>query len=138
MLNKTNNRTYAVNKEVDQYILEYPYLKVYNNFYVIYDKNLNQYQVLDKNFNFLTTSSGQAPIMIGRNLISCVQQNDGIYNNYYFDGTQIKLINTGNSSLKEFVPLSNDNKRYDDWIYSKIGVIYSAFSSDDINIPVTY
>lgn len=141
MLNKTNNRTYAVNKEVEQYILEYPYLKVYNNFYVIYDKNLNQYQILDKNLTFLTTSAEQEPIILGRNLFACAQKNsDGMmqYNSYYFDGTQIKLICSGSSILDEFANKSVDNSdRYDDSIYSKIGIIYISESSDETFVPDT-
>ena len=141
MLNKTNNRTYAVNKEVEQYILEYPYLKVYNNFYVIYDKNLNQYQILDKNLTFLTTSAEQEPIILGRNLFTCAQKNnDGMmqYNSYYFDGTQIKLIYSGSSILDEFANKSVYNSdRYDDSIYSKIGIIYPSESSDETFVPDT-
>lgn len=141
MLNKNNNRTYAVNKEVEQYILEYPYLKVYNNFYVIYDKNLNQYQILDKNLTFLTTSAEQEPIILGRNLFTCAQKNsDGMmqYNSYYFDGTQIKLIYSGSGILNEFANKSVDNiERYDDSIYSKIGIIYISESSDGTFVPDT-
>lgn len=141
MLNKNNNRTYAVNKEVEQYILEYPYLKVYNNFYVIYDKNLNQYQILDKNLTFLTTSAEQEPIILGRNLFTCAQKNsDGMmqYNSYYFDGTQIKLIYSGSGILNEFANKSVDNiDRYDDSIYSKIGIIYVSESSDGTFVPDT-
>ena len=131
---KDSNISYAMNRDVNKYNLAYGGLQVYNNFYIISDNILDGYQILDKNFNFLARSKNEMPNIYSENLFVCVDEaSDGTktFNNYYYDGTQLKLLDTNGKQLVAF-SISGYEQRYiedgyDESVYSKIGLIQPDF-----------
>ena len=86
------------------------------------------------NFNFLARSKNEIPNIYSETLFVCVDEDsDGTkkFNNYYYDGTQLKLLDTNGRQLVAF-SISGYEQRYiedgyDESVYSKIGLIQPDF-----------
>lgn len=136
MFNKNAGKFHVISVK-NQTTQEYTNFKIYNNFYIAYDENLNQYQVLNNELEVLVTSVGEEPEILGNNIFSCMQLDENdipLYNTYYYNGTNAELVCSSFDNLINFSPIK-DSYNYDDSIYSKIGVITST---DYTNVKITY
>lgn len=136
MFNKSAGKFHVISMK-NQTTQEYTDFKIYNNFYIAYDEKLNQYQVLNNELEVLVTSEGEEPEILGKNILSCMQLDENglpLYNTYYYNGTNAELVCSSFDKLINF-SLVIDSYKYDNSIYSKMGVVTST---DDTNIKITY
>ena len=136
MFNKSAGKFHVISMK-NQTTQEYTDFKIYNNFYIAYDEKLNQYQVLNNELEVLVTSEGEEPEILGKNIFSCMQLDENglpLYNTYYYNGTNAELVCSSFDKLINF-SLVIDSYKYDNSIYSKMGVVTST---DDTNIKITY
>lgn len=136
MFNKSAGKFHVISMK-NQTTQEYTDFKIYNNFYIAYDEKLNQYQVLNNELEVLVTSEGEEPEILGKNIFSCMQLDENglpLYNTYYYNGINAELVCSSFDKLINF-SLVIDSYKYDNSIYSKMGVVTST---DDTNIKITY
>ncbi len=125
IINKSTAKSYIYNRQNGKIEKEYEYFKVYNNFYVSYNSENDEYEIINKNNLEVMAKSKEEPQIYKESIIICSEENQDKC--YYYNGEGLELVDdciNFASFEKNVYNTSYLLSGVDDSIYAKMGIIY--------------
>ena len=126
IINKSTAKSYIYNRQTGKIEKEYENFKIYNNFYVSYNSENDEYEIINKNnLEVMAISEGKEPQIYKDTIIICSEENQDKC--YYYNGEGLELVDdcTNFNSFEKNVYSTNYLlSGEDDSVYAKMGIIY--------------
>lgn len=125
IINKSTAKSYIYNRQNGKIEKEYEYFKVYNNFYVSYNSENDEYEIINKNSLEMMAKSKEEPQIYKDSIIICSEENQDKC--YYYNGEGLELVDDciNFASFEKNVYSTNYLlSGIDDSVYAKMGIIY--------------
>lgn len=125
IINKSTAKSYIYNRQNGKIEKEYEYFKVYNNFYVSYNSENDEYEIINKNNLEVMAKSKEEPQIYRDSIIICSEENQDKC--YYYNGEGLELVDDciNFASFEKNVYSTNYLlSGIDDSVYAKMGIIY--------------
>ena len=125
IINKSTAKSYIYNRQNGKIEKEYEYFKVYNNFYVSYNSENDEYEIINKNNLEVMAKSKEEPQIYKDSIIICSEENQDKC--YYYNGEGLELVDDciNFASFEKNVYSTNYLlSGIDDSVYAKMGIIY--------------
>ena len=125
IINKSTAKSYIYNRQNGKVEKEYEYFKVYNNFYVSYNSENDEYEIINKNNLEVMAKSKEEPQIYRDSIIICSEENQDKC--YYYNGEGLELVDDciNFASFEKNVYSTNYLlSGIDDSVYAKMGIIY--------------
>ena len=126
IINKSTAKSYIYNRQTGKIEKEYENFKIYNNFYVSYNSENDEYEIINKNnLEVMAISEGKEPQIYKDTIIICSEENQDKC--YYYNGEGLELVDDciNFASFEKNVYSTNYLlSGIDDSVYAKMGIIY--------------